>query len=87
MTTPKVAVTELPDTPQKEKPQNMTKKELEVEVAYYRAKEKELLESVGSLRKELEVMKAQTEELTREGITFDPKKDIIKELKTGKENS
>ena len=80
MTTPKVAVTELPDTPQKEKPQNMTKKELEVEVAYYRAKEKELLESVGSLRKELEVMKAQTEELTREGITFDPKKDIIKEL-------
>ena len=80
MTTPKVAVTELPDTPQKEKPQNMTKKELEVEVAYYRAKEKELLESVSSLRKELEVMKAQTEELTREGITFDPKKDIIKEL-------
>ena len=80
MTTPKVVVTELPDTPQKEKPQNMTKKELEVEVAYYRAKEKELLESVGSLRKELEVMKAQTEELTREGITFDPKKDIIKEL-------
>ena len=41
----------------------MTKKELEVEVTYYRAKEKELLESVGSLWKELEVIKAYIEEL------------------------
>ena len=56
----------------------MTKKELEVEVTYYRAKEKELLESVGSLRKELEVIKDQTEELKRERMAFDPKKDINK---------
>ena len=44
----------------------MIKKELEVEVTYYRAKEKELLESVSSLRRELEVMKTQIEELKRE---------------------
>ena len=34
MTTPEVAITELPDTPQKKKPKNMAKKELEVEVTY-----------------------------------------------------
>ena len=73
MTAPEVAITELTDTPQKKKPKNMTKKELEVEVTYYRAKEKELLESVGSLRKELEAMKAQIEELKRERVAFDPK--------------
>ena len=56
----------------------MTKKEQEVEVTYYRAKEKELLESVGSLRKELEVMKAQIEELKRERMAFDPKKNVNK---------
>ena len=76
MTTPEVAITELPDTPQKKKPKNITKKELEVEVTYYRAKEKELLESVGSLRKELEAMKAQIEELKRERVAFDPKKNV-----------
>ena len=59
MTTPEVAIAELPDTPQKKNPKNMTKKKLEVEVTYYRAKEKKLLKSVGSLQKELEVMKAQ----------------------------
>ena len=41
----------------------MTKKEIEMELTYYRVKEKELLESVDSLRKDLEVMKAQIEEL------------------------
>ena len=50
MTTPEVAIPELPDTPQKKKNKNMTKKELEVEVTYYIAKENQLLESVGSLR-------------------------------------
>ena len=44
-----------------------------VEVTYYRAKEKEFLESVGSLRKELEIMKAQIEELKRERRAFDMK--------------
>ena len=73
---PEVAITELPDTPQKKKPKSMTKKELEVEVTYYRVKEKELLESVGSLRKELEAMKAQIEELKRERVAFNPKKNI-----------
>ena len=34
MTTPEVAITELPDTPQKKKPKNMANKELEVEVTY-----------------------------------------------------
>ena len=76
MTTPEVAIMELPGTPQKKKTKNMTKKELEVEVTYYRAKEKELLESVGSLQKELEVMKAQIEELKQERVAFDPKKNI-----------
>ena len=56
----------------------MTKKELGVQVTYYRVKEKELLESVGSLQKELEVIKDQTEELKRERMAFDPKKDINK---------
>ena len=78
MTTPEVAITELPDTPQKEKPQNMTNKELQVEVRYYRAKERELLECVGSLRKELEVMKVHTGELKRESMTFYPEKNINK---------
>ena len=41
MTTPEVAITELPDTPQKKKTKNMTRKELEVEVTNYRAKEKD----------------------------------------------
>ena len=54
----------------------MTKKVLEVEVTYCRGKEKELLECVGSLRKELEVMKAQIEEMKRERVAFDPKKNI-----------
>ena len=63
MATLEVAITELPDTTQKKNPKNMTKKELEVEVTYYRANEKELLESVGSLWKELEVIKAYIEEL------------------------
>ena len=45
---------------------------------YYGAKEKELLESAGSLRKELDIMKAQIEELNRKRIAFDPKKDINK---------
>ena len=49
MTAPEVATTELHDTPQKKKPKNMTKKELEVEVTYYRVNEKELPESVSSL--------------------------------------
>ena len=78
MATLEVAITELPDTPQKKKPKNMTKTELEVEVTHYRAKEKELLESASSLQKELEVMKAQIEELKRKGMAFDPKKDINK---------
>ena len=65
MATLEVAITELPDTTQKKKPKNMTKKELEVEVTYYRAKEKELLESVGSLWKELEVIKVYIEELKK----------------------
>ena len=78
MATPEVAITELSDIPQKKKPKNMAKKELEVELRYYRVKEKELLESVGSLRKELEVMKAQIEELKRESMAFDPKKGINK---------
>ena len=56
----------------------MTKKELGVQVTYYRVQEKELLESVSSLRKELEVIKDQTEELKRERMAFDPKKDINK---------
>ena len=56
----------------------IAKKALEVKVTYCRAKEKELLENVGSLRKELEVMKAQIEELKRERMAFDPKKDIHK---------
>ena len=76
MTTPEVAITELPDTPQKKKPKNMTKKEPEVEMTYYRVKEKELLESVGSLRKEIKVMKALIEELKPERVAFDPKKNI-----------
>ena len=63
LATPEVTITEFPDTPQKKNPKNMTKKELEVEVTYYKAKKKELLEIVGSLLKELEVMKAQIEEL------------------------
>ena len=75
---PEVAMTELPDTLQKKKPKNITKKQLEVEVTHYRAKEKELLESVGSLQKELEHMKAQIEELKQERTGFDPKKDISK---------
>lgn len=49
MTAPDVATTELHDTPQKKKPNNMTKKELQVEVTYYRVNEKVLLASVGSL--------------------------------------
>ena len=76
MTTPEVAIAELPDRPQKKNPKNMTKKKLEVEVTYYRAKEKKLLKSVGSLQKELEVMKAQIEELKLERVVFDPKKNI-----------
>ena len=56
----------------------MTNKELEVEVTFYRVKEKELLENLGSLRKELEVMKAQIEELKRQRMAFDPKKCINK---------
>ena len=56
----------------------MTNKELEVEVTFYRVKEKELLENLGSLRKELEVMKAQIEELKRQRMAFDPKKYINK---------
>ena len=56
----------------------MTKKELEVGMTYYRAKEKELLESLSSLRKELEVMKDQIEQLKRGRMAFDPKKDINK---------
>ena len=44
-------------------------------MTYCRAKEKELLESVGSLRSDLEVMQAQMEELKRERMAFDPKKD------------
>ena len=47
-------------------------------MTYYRAKEKELLESVSSLRSELEVMKAQIEELKRERMAFDRKKDDSK---------
>ena len=47
-------------------------------MTYCRAKEKELLENVDSLRKELEVMKTQIEELKRERMAFDPKKDINK---------
>ena len=35
-----------------------------------------MLESVGSLQKELDVMKAQIEELKRERVAFDPKKNI-----------
>ena len=76
MTMLEVAKTELPDIPQN--PKNMSKKELEVEVKYYRAKEKELLESVGSLQQESEVMKTQIEELKRENIKFDSKKNIDK---------
>ena len=76
MTTPEVAIKELPDTPQKKKPKNTTKKELEVEVTYYRVNEKELLESVGSLRKELEAVKAQIKKLKRERVVFDLKKNI-----------
>ena len=49
MTAPEVATTELHDTPQKKKPNNMTKKELQVEVTYYRVNEKVLPASVGSL--------------------------------------
>ena len=63
MATREVAITELRDIPQKKKTKNMTKKELDVEVTYYIAKENQLLESVGSLRQELEVLKAQIEEL------------------------
>ena len=37
----------------------MIEKGLEIVVTYYRVKEKELLERVSSLRKELEVMKTQ----------------------------
>ena len=80
MTTPKVAKTELPDTAQNKRSKNLTKKMLEAEVTYYRVKEKELLESVGSLRKKLEVMKAHIEKLKRERMTFHPKKILIKEL-------
>ena len=76
MTAPEVATTELHDTPQKKKPKNMTKKELQVEVTYYRVNEKVLPASVGSLWKELEVMKAQIEELKRERMAFGPKKNI-----------
>ena len=76
MAMPEVAIMELPDTLQKKKPKNMTKKELELQVTYYRAKKKELLESVGSIRKELEVMKAQIEELKRERVAFDSKKNV-----------
>ena len=50
MATREVAITELRDIPQKKKTKNMTKKELDVEVTYYIAKENQLLESVGSLR-------------------------------------
>ena len=42
---------------------------------YNRVKEKELLENVGSLWKELEIMKAQIEELNQETMAFDPKKN------------
>ena len=75
MATPEVAITQLPDTLQKKNPKNMTTKQLEVEVPYNRAKEKELLENVGSLWKELEIMKAQIEELNQEMMAFDPKKN------------
>ena len=52
-----------------------------MELTYYRVKKKELLESVDSLRKDLEVMKAQIEELKGEGgEAFDPKENINKEL-------
>ena len=79
MTTPEVAITELHDTHHRRKKiENMTKKELEVEVTFFRAKEKDLLESMGSLRKELEVIKAQIEELKRESVAFDPNKNINK---------
>ena len=37
----------------------MIEKGLEIVVTYYRVKEKELLKRMGSLRKELEVMKTQ----------------------------
>ena len=76
MAMPEVAIMELPDTLQKKKPKNMTKKELELQVTYYSAKKKELLESVGSIRKELEVMKAQIEELKRERVACDSKKNV-----------
>ena len=49
MTMPEEAITELPDTWYEKKPKNMTKKELEAKVTYYRMEEKKLLESVGSL--------------------------------------
>ena len=75
MATPEVAITQLPDTLQKKNPKNMTTKQLEVEVPYNRVKEKELLENVGSLWKELEIMKAQIEELNQETMAFDPKKN------------
>ena len=60
MTTPEVAITEIPDTPQKKKPKYMTTKELEVEVTYYREKEKCFLGKCG--RKGLDLMKTQIEE-------------------------
>ena len=41
VTTPEVAITELPDTPVKKNPNDMTMKELEIELKYYRTKEKE----------------------------------------------
>ena len=75
MAMPEVEITQLPDTLQKKNPKNMTTKQLEVEVPYNRVKEKELLENVGSLWKELEIMKAQIEELNQETMAFDPKKN------------
>ena len=78
ITTPEIATMELPDTPQNKKPKNMTKKEQEVEVTYYRVKEKELLESEDRPRKELEVMKAQIEKLKVKMMRLDPKESINK---------
>ena len=47
MATPEAAITELSDIPQKKKPKNMTKKELEVELTYYRMKEKGIIGKCG----------------------------------------
>ena len=65
----------------------MTKKEIEMELTYYRVKKKELLESVDSLRKDLEVMKAQIEELKGEGGRhLIPRKILTKNCRPVKDN-